>query len=317
MQLRVEAIRLLTADIRSFVLVHPAGAELPPFAPGAHLKLRVLPGGASPLQRHYSLVGAPQDRHRYEIAVLRQPRGRGGSSWMHDAVEVGHLLDIDGPHNGFALAPQASRSVLVAGGIGITPLLCMARELTHRGMPTQLHYFGRSLQAMAYRDALQALPGLELREWVGLDAAASVNALRRCIGRAEPGVHLYVCGPAAMLDAALDIAEHQEWSAGQVHHERFGAVAGGPGDQAFSVELRQRALRLEITSDQTLLDVLLAHGVDVAHDCRAGQCGSCFVPVASGRILHRDSVLTEADRAGGDLMCACVSRADGLLSLDL
>jgi len=316
-QLRVQAIRPLTADIRAFELVDPAGGLLPAFEAGAHLKVRVSPGSGLATTRSYSLVGSTQDRLRYEIAVLHLRGGQGGSAWMHRAVQVGDLLEIDGPSNAFPLAPQADRSVLLAGGIGITPLLCMARELVGAGRQVELHYFGRSPDAMAYRAELQALRGLALHAWVGLDVDASVAAMQRCIGNAALGDHLYVCGPAAMLDAALGIAARQGWPADQVHHERFGAAPGGAGDEAFTVDLLLSGQRLVVGQQQTLLDALLAHGVDVAHDCRAGICGSCLVPVAGGQLQHRDTFLTEDDRAGGDLMCACVSRATGVLTLDL
>ncbi|MEO8806440.1 MAG: PDR/VanB family oxidoreductase [Burkholderiaceae bacterium] len=317
MQLRVQAIRPLTADIRGFELVDPAGGELPAFTAGAHLKVRVLPAAAAVSTRSYSLVGSPHERSRYEIGVLHQRGGLGGSAWMHEAVAVGDVLDINGPTNAFALVPEAQRSVLLAGGIGITPILCMARELVARGQAVALHYFGRSLEAMAYLDELRALPGLALHEWVGLDIEASVRTMQRCIGTAGTGDHLYVCGPGAMLESALGIAAQQRWPAAQVHFERFGAAPGGAGDEAFTVQLLQSKLRLEVGRQQTLLDALLAHGVDVAHDCRAGICGSCLVPVAGGRIQHRDTFLTDDDRAGGDLMCACVSRATGELTLDI
>ncbi len=317
MQLRVQAIRSLTADIRAFELVDPAGQPLPAFEAGAHLKVHVMPGRGVTTTRSYSLVNPPRDRLRYEIAVLNVRGGQGGSAWMHGSVQVGDLLEIDGPANAFPLAPQADRSVLLAGGIGITPLLCMARELVGAGRPVELHYFGRSPDAMAYRAELQALQGLALHAYTGLDAAASVAAMRRCIGQAGAADHLYVCGPTAMMDAALDIASCQGWPAAQVHHERFGASTGGAGAEAFTAELRQSGLRIEVGRQQTLLDALLAQGVAVGHDCRAGICGSCLVPVAGGQILHRDTFLSDADRAGGDLMCACVSRAHGVLALDL
>jgi ferredoxin-NADP reductase len=316
-QLRISAIRPLTADIRAFELVDPAGGALPAFEAGAHLQVRVMPASGTAATRSYSLVNTPQDRLRYEIAVLHQPGGQGGSAWMHGAVRVGDLLDIDGPNNAFPLKPNADRSVLLAGGIGITPLLCMARELAARSQKVELHYFGRSPEAMAYRNELKALQGLALHEWVGLDADASVAAMKRCIGQAGPGDHLYACGPAAMLDAALGIATLQCWPSEQLHHERFSAAAGGVDDVAFTVELRHRGLRMEVGRQQTLLDALLAHGVEVAHDCRAGICGSCLVPVADGQLQHRDTFLTDDNRAGGDLMCACVSRATGVLALDL
>lgn len=317
MQLRVRAIRPLTADIRAFELVDPSGRELPAFEAGAHLKVRVMPHAGARSTRSYSLVGDPQQRQHYEIAVLHQRGGQGGSAWMHEAVHVGDLLDIDGPHNAFALAPHAERSVLVAGGIGITPLLCMARELVRRPGAVELHYFGRSPESMAYRAELQALRGLSLREYTGLDAGASVAAMQRCVGRAGGADQLYVCGPAAMIDSAIDIAARLGWPSRQVHFERFAASASAMANEAFTVELRSNGRRFEVGRDQTLLDALLAQGVDVAHDCRAGICGSCLVPVAGGQLLHQDTFLTAQDRVDGELMCACVSRASGLLSLDL
>lgn len=141
--------------------------------------------------------------------------------------------------------------------------------------------------------------------------------MQQCLGRAGAADQLSVCGPAAMLDAAIEIAAHQGWPAQQVHFERFAARAGAVETEAFMVELRRSGRRFEVGRDQTLLDALLAQGVDVAHDCRAGICGTCLVPVAGGRLLHHDTFLTAADRAGGNLMSACVSRASGLLSLDL
>lgn len=317
MQLRVRAIRPLTADIRAFELVDPGGHELPAFEAGAHLKVRVMPHAGTRSTRSYSLVNDPQQRLHYEIAVLHQRGGQGGSAWMHEAVQVGDLLDIDGPRNAFALAPQAGRSVLLAGGIGITPLLCMARALVRRPGTVELHYFGRRPEGMAYRAELQALRGLALHEYIGLDADASVAAMQRCVGRAGAVDQLYVCGPAAMLDAAIDVAARQGWPSQQVHFERFTASASALVSESFTVELRSSGRRFEVGRDQTLLDALLARDVDVAHDCRAGICGSCLVPVAGGQVLHRDTFLTAEDRAGGDLMCACVSRASGLLSLDL
>lgn len=317
MQLHVKAIRQLTPDIRAFELVDPAGEELPAFEPGAHLKVEVMPGRGSTNTRSYSLVSAPAERHCYEIAVLHQRGGQGGSRWMHEAVQVGTRLEIQGPSNAFPLASHAHRSVLLAGGIGITPLLCMARALAAQGQNVELHYFGRNIEVMAYRDELRALRGLVLHEWVGLDVGASVLTMQRCIGEASSGDHLYVCGPSAMLDAALDIAAKQGWPAGQVHFERFGAATGGASDEPFTVELRQLGMRIEVGRQQTLLDALLASGVDVAHDCRAGICGSCLVPVARGQIHHRDTFLTQEDRSDGELMCACVSRATGVLVLDL
>jgi ferredoxin-NADP reductase len=317
LRLRVRAVRALTADIRAFELVAADGGALPPFKAGAHLRVQVTLPDGRPATRHYSLVNAPGTDNHYEIAVLRQPGGRGGSAWMHGTMQVGSLLDAEGPFNAFALAEGATSTVLLAGGIGITPLACMARVLSARGEHATLHYFARSTQAMAYRDELSALPGIELQAWTGLDPVATVQALARCIGEPRPGHHLYACGPGPMLQAALDAAARQSWPSPQVHHERFTADEGRPDDSPFQVELRQSGRRIDVASRQTLLDALLAAGVDAASDCRAGVCGTCLVPVASGQIDHRDSYLSDADRESGDLMCACVSRAHGTLVLDL
>jgi len=317
MRLYVKTIRQLTTDIRAFELVDPLGAELPAFDPGAHLKVWVNTESDAPSTRSYSLVSPPEDRHRYEIAVLHQRDGKGGSRWMHDSVQVGSLLDVEVPRNAFPLAKDAIQTVLLAGGIGITPLLCMARAIVDVGGRVELHYFGRSIDSMAYRDALCALKGLDLYEWAGLDVEGSVHRMQMSIGESVPGKHLYVCGPSAMLDAAIGIAERQGWPAPQVHFERFGAAPVAPTEVPFMVELRQSGRRIDVAGTQTLLDALLSNGVEVAFDCRAGICGSCLVPVAAGDIQHRDTFLSEEDRAGGDLMCACVSRSSGVLALDL
>lgn len=317
MRLQVRAIHQRTPDIRAFELVDPAGGELPAFEPGASLSVRVMPGSGAIHTRSYSLVSDSAKRFSYEIAVLRQRDGYGGSTWMHAAVQLGSSLDIEAPSNGFPLFPLAQRSLFLAGGIGITPILCMARALASQRKNVELHYFGRSTEAIAYRAELKSLSGVSLHEWVGLDVAESALTMQRCIGEAAIGDHLYLCGPSAMVDAALDIAEAQGWPAQQVHSERFGTVRSGAAEEPFTVELRQQGLRIQVGHRQTLLDALLSSNVAVAHDCRAGTCGSCLVPVVTGHIQHFDTFLTEQDRADGELMCACVSRATGLLVLDL
>lgn len=317
LRLRVRGVRVLGADIRAFDLVMADGRAVPPFEAGAHLRVRVALPDGRPATRHYSLVNLPGAGSHFEIAVLRQPGGRGGSVWMHDALQVGSLLEAEGPFNAFPLVRAAEHCVLVAGGIGITPLACMARVLSARGESATLHYFARSAQAMVYADALAALPGIGLHVWTGLDPAATVQALGQCVGQPRAGWHVYVCGPGPMLQATLDAASRQGWPAHQVHHERFAAEPARPGDAPFRVELRRSSQRFAVATGQTLLDALLAAGVDVASDCRAGVCGTCLVLVARGRIDHRDRYLTPEDRANGDLMCACVSRALGTLVLDL
>jgi ferredoxin-NADP reductase len=317
--LRVVAVHDRADQIKSFVLRHADGARLPGYAPGAHVRLR-LPLAAGAVWRAYSLVrpASGEGADSYEICVRHEPAGAGGSAYMHQMVAPGSLLEVSTPMNAFALQQDASAHRLVAGGIGITPLLCMAMALAARGSDVSLCYFARSRQAMAYLDELQALPGLRLKVHATADPdevrAALANAL------AHPGAdeRMYVCGPAGLMTAATEVAAVHGWAPGRVHQEAFSAatVESSP----FSVRLLRTGLHFEVGPRESLLDALIGRlGERVAHDCRVGVCGACLVPVAAGPIDHRDSFLTNEDRTEGTLMCACVSRAPAgaLLELDL
>jgi len=318
MKLLVQSIVRRTTDVRSFVLVDPHGSDLPSFDAGAHIEVEVqLPDGNTS-RRAYSLVNHPKERNCYEIAVLRQPNGRGGSLWMHDSVAVGSLLDVKLPSNGFGLADDARHHTLIAGGIGITPLLCMARVLVSRGASVDLHYFGRSESALSFQDELLALHGLNFHQHISGEQAVVVDALRSVIGSPVSGAHIYVCGPAGMIQSVIDISDEVHWPVNQVHHEIFGGQPVGRGNKAFSVTIASTGRRFEVAASSTLLDVLLANKIDAPHDCKAGVCGSCLVPVVSGDIDHRDSFLSVEDKLEGGMMCICVSRVrTGDLVLDI
>lgn len=314
MQLQIAEITRRTADIRSFVLKPPQGGMLPGFSAGAHVNVGVCLPDGSAAQRSYSLVNRPGAGavDHYEIGVLRQAGGRGGSVHMHDAVAPGAHIDVSEPVNGFALADDAAQHTLIAGGIGITPILCMARVLSERGTSVDLHYFGRSPDGMAYLDELRALPGLALHEVHAADATAARAALAQVIGTPDPQRHLYVCGPGGMIQSVIDLGAQAGWDERQVHYELFGSQVVGRNNRPFEVHLLRAGKRIAVPADVSLLDALLAHGIDAPHDCRTGVCGTCLTPVGKGSIDHRDSFLTDDDRRQGGLMCVCVSRsADG------
>lgn len=319
MELQVAEIIQRTADIRSFVLKHPQGAMLPGFSAGAHVNVGVRLADGSAAQRSYSLVNRPGSGtvDHYEIGVLRQAGGRGGSLHMHDAVVPGALIELSEPVNGFPLADDAPHHTLIAGGIGITPILCMARVLSERDAIVDLHYFGRSPESVAFRDELRALPGVALHEMHTADPAVARAALAQAIGSPDPQRHLYVCGPGGMIQSVIDIGVQAGWNEHHVHYELFGSQVVGRDNKAFTVRLVRTGQRIEVPADVTLLDALLAHGIDAPHDCRTGVCGSCLTPVGNGTIDHRDSFLTEDDRRQGGLMCVCVSRSANGAEIEL
>ena len=323
--LRVAETRLLNPLIRLLRLEHAEGAALPGWTPGAHIQVQVqLPDGQADW-RHYSLIdlegvaGAPGfTPTAYTIAVRREEGGRGGSRFMHDGLQPGDRLTVQAPRNDFPLDDHAARAVLLAGGIGITPLASMAARCRAQGRPVALHYACRSRTLLAFADDLQAMLGADLRLHAddeaggqGLDIAALLDGM----ASDEP---LYVCGPKPLLDAVLAAAQARGWAPDRVHFELFSAPVVEAGDQAFEVELAQSGQRFTVPADQTILDCLIAHGCDPLYDCKRGECGVCAVPVIEGEVDHRDYVLSQAEKDGGQVMQICISRAKGpRLVLDL
>ena len=315
LRLRVAAIADVAPRIRLFDLVHAEGAELPPFEAGAHLDIAI-PGVEG---RSYSLLNAPAECHRYRIAVLREPQGRGGSAWMHEAVRVGDILEASPPANHFPLAPAAASHLLIGGGIGITPLMAMAESLAAAGAEFHLHYCARAREEAGFADHLAARHGPRLSLYFdGGDPARGLD-IATLLARKPPGGHVYVCGPAGMIRAVREAA--REWPEGTVHWELFAAdetVAPPPAPAGgFAVTLAKSGQTLQVPADRPLLDVLRENGVRVKTMCRDGVCGTCRVTVLSGEVEHRDQVLTKAQQA--KFMQVCVSRAPpgATLVLDL
>lgn len=308
----VRAIRTLTPRISAFELVPDGTADLPPFTPGAHIGIDLAVQGTM-ARRSYSLVNAAGQGH-YEIAVLREDKGAGGSLRMH-GLRIGSRLKITPPKNAFPLVDTASPALLIAGGIGITPILAMARALEAAGRPYALHYATRTPEDMAYREEAETLTAASLYFDHG-DPARGLP-LDRLLD-AHDGRHVYVCGPAPLIQAVLKTCAGNGWPEASVHHELFTGSLAQSGDRAFELEMRSSGIIKQVPAGMSILDAVISEGVFAPFECRRGECGMCTTPVIEGAVDHRDHYLTEDERAAGDTMCICVSRAAGTrLVLDL
>ncbi|MBO9515151.1 MAG: oxidoreductase [Variovorax sp.] len=323
LSLRVAEARSLNPLIRLFRLRAADGAALPAYTAGAHIRVEVTLADGGKDWRHYSLVNfaaqgdATDAPAEYVIAVRKEDDGRGGSRFMHERLAEGDTVTVEAPKNDFPLHDGPGGTVLLAGGIGITPLASMAARRRAEGLPVRLHYAGRSRELMAFLPELQALLGDDLH--VHADAeqgrAFDIGAL---LDGFPPGDRLYVCGPKVMLDAVLAQTQARGWTHDRVHFELFTTPVVEEGDHAFEVELAQSGRRFTVPADQSILDCLIEHGCDPMFDCKRGECGVCATPVIDGEIDHRDYVLTAREKAEGNVMQICISRAKGQkLTLDI
>ncbi|MBC3364220.1 PDR/VanB family oxidoreductase [Pseudomonas sp. SWRI154] len=314
-EVQVAARRDEALDICSYELTSIDGQPLPPFAAGAHIDVH-LPDG---LIRQYSLCNHPEERHRYLIGVLKDPSSRGGSRSLHEQIQPGTRLLISEPRNLFALAPQARRSLLFAGGIGITPILCMAEHLAQSGAAFALHYCARSRERAAFVERLQQSPYAD-RVFLHFDEqpATALDAARVLASPCDD-LHLYVCGPGGFMQHVLDTAKAQGWQEPNLHREYFAAApTDTTADGSFSVKLARSGLVFEVPADRSVVQVLESHGVEVPISCEQGVCGTCLTRVLEGVPEHRDMFLTEAEQALNDQFTPCCSRSrTPLLVLDL
>ena len=312
MLLRVRSITYLAEAIHGFELVDPRGRDLPRFAAGAHIDVR-----AAGLLRQYSLCNDPAERRRYCIAVLREAQSRGASRHLHDAVRVGDLVEVSLPRNNFPLATVAERHLLIAGGIGIAPIMSMVAELRRRRADFLLHYCTRSLQRTAFREALMPLAaeGHVLFHHDGGDPARGLD-IKVALRDPHPGTHLYFCGPEPMMAAATEAAK--EWPGDTVHCEYFTAPFSEivDEDRPFRVRLARGGTEYEVPVGETIVDVLRRHGIAVRTSCELGYCGACLTPYRAGEPDHRDQVLEENSRKRYVLIC-CARSKTPILELDL
>jgi vanillate monooxygenase ferredoxin subunit len=303
-------------DICSFELTQADGRALPAFSAGSHIDVH-LPNG---ITRQYSLCNDPREGHRYLIGVLRDPNSRGGSQAMHEAVAEGSTLRISAPKNHFPLAHGASRSVLIAGGIGVTPILCMAERLALTNSPFEMHYCTRSRDrtAFAARIAQSSFAASVQFHHDDGDEAQKLS-LPTVVGTPQLGVHLYVCGPKGFMDWVLGAARAAGWPADQLHYEFFSAeIVKSDSDAVFEVKLASSGRMVTVPKDQTIIHALAAVGVEVATSCEQGVCGTCLTRVIEGEPDHRDMYLTPEEQAANDQFTPCCSRSKSpVLVLDL
>jgi ferredoxin-NADP reductase len=291
------------------VFRHPAGDQLPSWAPGAHVDLLLRPD----IVRQYSLCGDPGDRSVLEVAVLRERAGRGGSAFVHDALLAGDLVRIRAPRNNFPFV-HAERYLFVAGGIGITPFVPMLAAADASGVDWQLLYGGRSRSSMAFAAELKQRYGDRVVVWPQ-DEAGLLN-VRGALRTAVPGTAVYCCGPEPLLAAAEEI--RAGLPSLDLHLERFSAKEITGAATGFDVELARSGLTLTVPADRSILEVAEDAGVPVLSSCREGICGTCETAVLGGVPDHRDSLLTSEEQAANETMMICVSRARGRkLELDL
>jgi tetrachlorobenzoquinone reductase len=316
LQAFVHTLRYEAEDTISVELRPVGGGEFPAFTAGSHVDLH-LPNGQ---ERSYSLCNSSAERHRYVVGVLKDRASRGGSRCVHEQLRIGMPITLSAPRNNFALHEDAQHTVLVAGGIGITPLLCMARRLRELGRSYEVLYFARSRRAAAFLDTLRQLEAKLTTHFD--DEQGGPPDLRALLAARPPaaGLHLYACGPTPMLDAFEKICA-ELGHGGNAHVERFAAVEHKPAADAqatFTVQLARSGRSFTVVPGKSILDTLLDGGVVVDHSCCEGICGSCETRVLAGEPDHRDSILSPAERAANQSMMLCVSGCKSpMLALDL
>lgn len=306
---RVAARRDAATDICSFELVPLDGRPLPRFTAGAHIDVHT-PAG---LVRQYSLSNDPRETSRYVIGVLKDSASRGGSISMHHDVREGQILRISAPRNHFALIEGNHRTLLLAGGIGITPLLSMVEHLKGKNADFALHYCTRSVERTAFRDRLAAL---DVSERIGFhhddgDASQKLD-LAQLLDAQPVGTHLYVCGPAGFIAFVLETARSRDWPADRLHSESFGApisAAGAEANAPFEIVLARSGRIVPVQADQTVARALTEAGVELPLSCEQGVCGTCLTKVLDGEPDHRDAFLTDEEHARNDVFTPCCSRA--------
>ncbi len=313
---KVAGIIVEAEGVKSFLLARTGLFPMPRYAPGAHIDIHCGKG----IIRQYSLCGDPSDRRRLMIAVKMGESSRGGSDLMHKTVRVGDRLEIGSPRNTFPLDESAAHTILIAGGIGITPIIAMADQLHVQGRSFALQYFTRSAQHTAFRRRLLKGPyGDQVTCHEGLNISQTSAELAACLNQPTAGTQVYICGPGPFMDTAEQLAK-ATLPDQSVHLERFAAnpaLSGAP-TAPFRVTLARSGVTLEVGEDETILDVLDENGILAAFSCEQGVCGTCVTQVIDGTPDHRDSFLSSKHRSPGKQMCICVSRAKGeALILDL
>jgi len=306
LELVMSGIRQLTPRIRAFELRDPNGLDLPEISAGAHLKFPVILENGELSQRHYSICSNPARRDVYEIAVLREETGTGGSIAMHNNLQLEQRINCDLPQNHFELHQDNRPAVLFAGGIGITPIKSMAQSLKARNVKLNIHYAGRSTQEMAFRDRLQREFGENLSVYSSADN--SRMDIAQILSSAASDAIFYICGPERLINTIQEEAKKQNISPERIRFEQFNASVSEDAKPVL-IQLHRSDTQIEVAADQTILDAMLDADISVPFSCKTGNCKTCAVKILDGEADHKDSALTDAEKSDGKLMCPCVSRA--------
>jgi len=302
--------RELQGEVVLLTLAHADGIALPAFSAGAHIDLHL----TEDLIRPYSLCGDPQDRQHYQLGILKDGNSQGGSLAVH-ALREGDAITVSEPRNLFTLDERAGHSLLIGGGIGITPMLAMAAELHAAGRSFTLHYCARSRGQAAFVAQLESAPYAG-QVYLHFSDQQRLN-LDAVLSDVPPNTHVYVCGPTRLMDAVNDGAKRQGYAAENVHQECFSAEVQ-TGGAAFDVVAATSGITVQVLEDQTIVEALAQAGLKVNVSCKQGICGSCLTGVLEGEPDHRDSYLTDEEKADGDQILLCCSRSKcGRLVIDL
>jgi len=306
LELVITGIRQLTPEVRGYELRRSDFTDLPEITAGSHIEVP-LPSGDE--TRTYSIASNPSRRDVYEIAVRLDAEGSGGSRAIHAGYALGQRLRASHPRNGFALHEDQRPAVLIAGGIGITPLKAMAQQLIADGRGFHLHYAARSNSLFAYRSKLTCA----LKDAVTFYASEEDQRIdnEAVLSAAPADAVFYVCGPEGLINDVRRMADRLKIDAKRVRYELFSTATPEAGDQVFQVHLARSGTDVTVAHDQTFLDALLDAGIDTDYGCKSGTCGACALKVLDGTPLHRDSVLSDGERQQAGLMCPCISRANG------
>lgn len=308
-RMRLTGIRYAAPDIHLYEFRPVEGGLLPAFTPGAHIDLHL----GNELVRQYSLMNAPEDRGRYVVGIKRDAASRGGSAFVHEGLRVGDVIDVTGPRNNFDLHEDAAHSVFVAGGIGVTPIVCMVERLRALGRSWELHYSVRRREEAAFLDTLR---DERLHLHVDAEHAGAFLDVRAIVSAAPADAHLYCCGPGPMLDAFEAAAGSRP--ANLWHVERFTAAKPSAQEGGYTVRLATSNKSIAVAPGQTILEALRGCGVRVPASCEQGICGTCETRVLQGTPDHRDSLLSEQEKKANDVMMICCSGSlSDVLVLDL
>ncbi len=308
-RVRVSGIRSETRDIRRMNLVSEDGSPLPGFSAGSHVDLVVHLPDHSRALRSYSIASAPDKNPvHYTLAILYEEESTGGSVFLHEKIRNEYIMEMSHPKNYFPLSEESEHSILIAGGIGITPILSMAYELQSKERSFELHYVTRSIDHMAFKKTIEDAFGNNSNLYFDDGEPSKGIDIKNLFANAKNKTHIYVCGPKGIINTVLDEGKSRNWDESSIHYEIFTPPEPLAGDTSIEVFAAKSNITLQVSEDQTILEALEKAGIDCDYDCRMGICGTCATKVLEGKSAHRDNVLLTSEHEDGQ-MCTCVSRA--------